>query len=601
MSTAQTTSDDRFRLTVLGTTDLHGYVLNWDYFTDEPYQDLAGNNVGIAKIASLVAGIRAERANEPVLLLDSGDTIQGTPLTYHYGNLPALDDIQHPMAAAMNAVGFAAAAVGNHEFNYGLDLLRRYQTQLSFPLLCANARDWDTGEPAFAEYLLTSVTGPTGQSVSVGVVGLVTPGCAIWDKGHLEGRLRFEGVVERASELIPRVKAAGADVVIVCCHSGSGRTSSYGDALPWPENEATELAETVPGIDVVLVGHAHVEIAERFVQNQLTGASVLLTEALKWGMRLSVVDLELEPDGDRWRVSRASASLLDASAAVEDPTVLAAVAEQHQRTRRYVNGVIGASRREMSAATARYQSAAALDLINYVQARAVKQLLATGSSAGPDNSGDGAGLPVLSVASPVNPDAGIPAGEVTVRDIAGLYIYDNTLEAIELDGAGLRRYLEFSAAYFQAIELPAPGAARRSFRPAELTNAITENAAQGVPDYNYDVLGGLDAPISYDIDLARPVGDRIKNLSYGGAPVADDERFALAINNYRAAGGGNFPGVREAPRLVISQSEIRELIIDWASEVGLIDPALFQTGRWRLVLGDDPIEISAAESAPGRH
>jgi 2',3'-cyclic-nucleotide 2'-phosphodiesterase/3'-nucleotidase len=591
MSTAQTTSDDRFRLTVLGTTDLHGYVLNWDYFTDEPYQDLAGNHVGIAKVASLVAGIRAERANEPVLLLDSGDTIQGTPLTYHYGNLPALEDLPHPMAAAMNTVGFVAAAVGNHEFNYGLELLRRYQSQLSFPLLCANARDWHSGEPAFEEYLLTSVTGPAGQSVSVGIIGLVTPGCAIWDKGHLEGRVRFEGVVERARELIPRVKAAGADVVIVCCHSGSGRTSSYGDALPWPENAATELAETVPGIDVILVGHAHVEIAERFVANQVTGAPVLLTEALKWGMRLSVVDLQLEPDGDAWRVARASAALLDASVAAEDPAVLAAVAEQHQRTRRYVNGVIGASRSEMSAAAARYQNAAALDLINYVQARAVKQLLAT----------EDAALPVLSVASPVNPDAGIPAGEVTVRDIAGLYIYDNTLEAIELDGAGLRRYLEFSASYFQQLKPAGPGAARRSFEPAELTNAVTENAAQGVPDYNYDVLGGLDAPITYDIDLARPVGARVKNLSYGGEPVADQQRFALAINNYRAAGGGNFPGVREARRLVSSQSEIRELIIDWASEVGLIDPAQFQTGRWRLVLGDEPIEISAPESASGRH
>ena len=584
MSTQNPTRDRPFRLTVLGTTDLHGYVLNWDYFTDARYQDAAGNSVGVAKVAGLVAAIRAERAGEPVLLLDSGDTIQGTPLTYHYGTPEAIELTPHPMAAAMNVVGFDAAALGNHEFNYGLDLLRRFQSQLSFPLLCANARDWHTGEPAFTEYVLNSVAGPDGQVVRVGIVGLVTPGCAIWDKGHLEGRLRFDGVVERARELIPRVKAAGADVVIVCCHSGAGRTSSYGDALPWPENAATELAESVPDIDLILVGHAHVEIAERFVVNQLTGAPVLLTEALKWGMRLSVVELDLVPDGVvphgvRWRVDQAHGSMVDANTAEEHPAVLAAVREHHDQTRHYVNGVIGASRVELSAAAARYRSTAAMDLINYVQARAVKRALVAEG---------GADLPVLSVSSPVNPDARIPAGAVTVRDIAGLYVYDNTLEAIELDGAGLRRYLEFSAAYFQQLDDSDRG---RSHRPEELTNAVTETAAQGTPDYNYDVLGGLDAPVGYDIDLGCPVGARITNLTYGGSPVADEQRFAVAINNYRAAGGGNFPGVRDAPRLVISPAEIRDLIIEWASEVGTIDPADIQTGTWRLVLGDEPIQI----------
>ncbi|MCW2523545.1 MAG: nucleotidase [Frankiales bacterium] len=585
-----------FRLTVLGTSDLHGNVLNWDYFTDAEYRDRAGNHVGVAKIASLVARLRSERAGEPVLLLDAGDTIQGTPLTYRYGSVAAISgDHPHPMAAAMNALGFDAAAVGNHEFNYGLPLLRQYQSQLAFPLLCANARDWDTGEPGFAEFTIKTVTAPDGRPVSVGILGLVTPGCAIWDKGHLDGKLRFEGVVERASELIGRVKAAGADLVIVCCHSGSGSTSSYGDALPWPENAATELAAQVPGIDAVLVGHAHVEIAERFVVNESTGRSVLLSEPLKWGMRLSVMELDVVADGSSgWQVASARASLLDANAAVEDPAVSALVRDQHEQTRAYVNGVIGASVVEMSAAEARYQSATAIDLINYVQARAVRQALAS-DAAGRAGAGD---LPVLAVASPVNPDAGIPSGAVTVRDIAGLYIYDNTLEAIQLDGAALRAYLEFSARYFQELD---PSRGSGPFRPDELTNAVTATAPHGMPDYNYDILGGLDAPVSYDIDLARPVGARIRNLTYGAQPIADDQQFALAINNYRAAGGGNFPGVRDAPRLLISQWEIRELIIDWAAEVGTIDPSHIQTGSWRLTSGDQPIEIAAGDGPTERH
>ena len=364
------------------------------------------------------------------------------------------------MAAAMNAIGFDAAAIGNHEFNYGIETLRKFQSQLHHPLLCANALDWNTGAPAFPEFVIKKVRvcGPgssadhrhddgNGEYVKVGIVGLVTPGCAIWDKANLDGRIKFNGIVEQAKIVIPKVKAAGADIVVVSCHSGVDTSSSYGDALPWPENASTLLAQQVPGIDAILVGHAHLEIPQRFVTNTATGKQVLLSEPLKWGERLTVMDLNLVKERGRWTVGSSSATVLNANTVGADDKIVSLVAEQHAKVRSYVNSVIGTSTAAMSAATSRYEDTAAMDFINYVQADAVKKALAGSPSAG---------LPILSIAAPFNAAAAIPAGNVTVRDVAGLYIFDNTLLGIVFTGAQVRAYLEFSASLLQADQRHRP-------------------------------------------------------------------------------------------------------------------------------------------------
>ena len=584
-----------FRLTVLGTTDTHGNVLNWDYFKDAEYDDAQHNDVGLAKISTLVAAMRAERGRCATLMLDAGDTIQGTPLAYYYARIDPITSPAapvHPMAAAMNAIGYDAAALGNHEFNYGVDVLRKFQSQLHHPLLGANALYWRPTQAGLSGVRDQAGAGRrpprpfgdghrhgAGETVKVGIVGLVTPGCAIWDKANLDGKISFNGIVEQAKIVIPKVKRAGADIVIVSCHSGADTSSSYGDALPWPENASTLLAQQVPGIDAILVGHAHVEIPQRFVTGPDGKKQVLLSEPLKWGERLTVMDLDLVREHGRWTVANSTATVLNANTVPEDPAIVSLVRNQHAKVRAYVNGVIGTSTAPMSAATSRYQDTAAMDFINYVQADAVKKALAGSSSAS---------LPVLSIAAPFNPDASIPAGNVTVRDVAGLYIYDNTLLGIVLTGAQVQAYLEYSAQYFKQITGTGP------FTPDQLTNAVTPNAPGGTPDYNYDIMGGLDASLSYDIDIAQPVGSRIKNLSYAGAPVAAGQQFVIAINNYRQSGGGGFPGVTSAPVVYNAQVEIRQLIIDWVSATKTIDPSVFAKQDWRLVSGGQPITITTA-------
>jgi 2',3'-cyclic-nucleotide 2'-phosphodiesterase / 3'-nucleotidase len=568
-----------FTLTVLGTTDLHGNVYNWNYFNNATYSDSKLNQIGVAKAATLVKQMRAERGADRCLTLDAGDTIQGTPLAYYYAKIePITAGAKHPMATAMNALGYDAAALGNHEYNYGLDTLRAFESQLDHPLLSANSVDWDTGKPIFTPYVLKRVKVPGDKPVTVGILGLVTPGVAIWDATNVEGKVRFPGIVEQAKVMVPRMKAAGADVVIVSCHSGATTSSSYGDALPYPENASRLLAQQVPDIDAILVGHAHLEVPELKVKNTVTGRDVLLSEPLYWGMRVSVMDLDLVRVRGQWTVASSRATLLNANTVPEDPEIAALVRPAHEKVLTYVNSVIGTCTQAMSASTSRYQDTAAMDFINLVQAETVKAALVGTPQEG---------VPVLSIAAPFNKDAAIPAGQVTVRDVAGLYIFDNTLLGIQLTGAQVKDYLETSAAYFKQMSGTGP------FPASAVTNAVTPTAPNGTPDYNYDIMGGLDARLTYDIDISKAPGSRISALQYDGVDVEAGDPFVIAINNYRQSGGGNFPHVKTAPVLYNRTVEIRQLMIDWVTANKVIDPPAFFTVDWRLTSGGTPITITA--------
>ena len=557
----------RYAFTVLGTTDLHGNVFNWDYFTDQEFDDKDHNDIGLAKVSTLVNRIREEKGRRNTLLIDAGDTIQGTQLSYYYAKvdpITAKGGPVHPMAQAMNAMGYDAAALGNHEFNYGIPVLRKFEEQCRFPLLGANALDAKTLRPAFAPYSMHRLRTPHGRDVKVAVLGLTNPGIAIWDKANVQGKMTFPGLEEQAAKWVPKLRSMGADVVIVSAHSGSSGTSSYGDQLPYIENAAALVAEQVPGIDAILVGHAHTEIPEYFVTNKETGKRVVLSEPLKWGQRLTLFDFELVFEKGCWKVEKVGAKVLNSNTVEEDSKITKLLTDEHEKVVAYVNQVIGTNAAEMTSAEAPYKDVPIIDLINHIQADTVKQALAGTQHAA---------LPVLSQAACFSRSARIPAGEVTIRDVAGLYVFENTLEARLMTGAQMKAYLEFSANYFVQT---APDAA---VDPAKLTNA------NGTPDYNYVVVSGL----SYEIDIAKPAGSRVTNVRFEGQPLADDATFVFAVNNYRANGGGNFPHVAAAQLLWSNSDEIRNTMIAWVKAKGSIDPAAFAGVDWKLTRNGTPV------------
>ncbi|GGW68094.1 multifunctional 2',3'-cyclic-nucleotide 2'-phosphodiesterase/5'-nucleotidase/3'-nucleotidase [Streptomyces lucensis JCM 4490] len=557
----------RHSLTVMGTTDLHGHVFNWDYFKDAEYSDKAGNAMGLARISTLVDQVRDEKGRCNTLLLDAGDTIQGTPLTYYYAKvdpITAKGGPVHPMAQAMNAIGYDAAALGNHEFNYGIETLRRFEEQLDFPLLGANAVDAKTLRPAFPPYFIKTFHVPGAKPVKVGVLGLTNPGIAIWDKAYVQGKLKFEGLEEQAAKWVPRLRSLGADVVVVSAHSGTSGTSSYGDQVPYVENAAANVARLVPGIDAILVGHAHLEIPELKVVNEKTGKTVVLSEPLCYAERLTLFDIELVFSKGRWEVESVSASLRDSAAVADDPKITKLLSDEHRKVVAYVNQVVGRATQTLTTVDARYKDAPIIDLITKVQEDVVGAALA---------GTEYASLPVIAQASPFSRTSQIPAGDVTIRDLSGLYVYDNTLVAKLLTGAQVRAYLEYSAEYYVQTAVGAPVDVEK------LTNA------GGRPDYNYDYVSGL----SYDIDVSRPAGSRIRNLTYKGAVLDDGQQFVLAVNNYRANGGGAFPHVATAKELWSESTEIRTRIAEWVTAKGVLDPKDFASVDWRLVREGTPV------------
>ncbi|GAA3055614.1 5'-nucleotidase C-terminal domain-containing protein [Streptomyces roseofulvus] len=557
----------RYSFTVMGTTDLHGNVLNWDYFTDKEFDDKAHNDVGLAKISTLVNQVRAAKGRGNTLLIDAGDTIQGTQLSYYYAKIDPITKAGgpvHPMAQAMNAIGYDAAALGNHEFNYGIPVLRKFEEQCDFPLLGANALDAKTLLPAFPPYSIHRLRTPHGKDVRVAVLGLTNPGIAIWDKANVNGKMVFPGLEEQAAKWVPKLRSMGADVVIVSAHSGSSGTSSYGDQLPHIENAAGLVAEQVPGIDAILVGHAHTEIPEYRIANKETGREVVLSEPLKWGQRLTLFDFDLVWEKGRWTVEKVAAQVLNSNTVEEDPEITGLLADEHKKVVEYVNTVIGTSTAAMTTADAPWKDEPIIDLINVVQAETVKAALAGGAYAA---------LPVLSQASCFSRTARIPAGRITIKDAAGLYPFENTLEARLMTGAQLKDYLEYSAKYYVQTPAGAP------VDTAKLTNA------DNTPDYNYDAVYGL----AYEIDIARPAGQRITGLTFEGKPLDPAAKFVLAVNNYRASGGGAFPHVAKAEQLWANSDEIRNTIIQWVQAKGTVDPARFASVDWKLTRDGVPV------------
>ncbi len=590
LATPAQADTDSIDLTLLGTTDIHGHIYNWDYFANAEYSKEA-DVLGLTRVSTYVDEVRSEVGEESVILMDSGDVIQGTPLTYYYGYGDGREAVlagtdSHPMAQAFREIGYDTLGIGNHEFNYGLDMLKAYERDLQTDsggpaLLGANVIDVDTGEPWLEPYTIVERE-IDGETVKVGIIGLVTPGVRVWDKQNVEGKLEFRDLVETAKEWVPVVEKE-ADIVVINAHSGKGATPDDGyDADVLYENVINNVAYQVPGIDYVLFGHTHRDDPETIITN-VAGEKVLLTQPYYWARSVTRTTLQLVPDtedGEGWMVDWSEGNAPNAVAKYgyeitdEDQELKDLLADKHQTAIDYVNTPVAKSVAELKADTSRYEDTPIIDFINHVQMETVADALG-------DDLGDAT---LISIAAPFSRTAVFPKGQVTIRDIAGLYIYENTLQAVELNGAQVRDYLEYSAKYFNQVEEGA------TFDPETGTNAEYEGARPGpTPDYNYDIIAGLD----YYIDISQPVGERITGLTYSdGKPVGDDDSFVMALNNYRASGGGDYPHVADATVVYNEQREIRQLLIEWASDKGVIDPDDFFVKNWELITAPLPAEAT---------
>src|SRR5512146_3293125 len=510
-------------LVVAATTDIHGRVRGWDYYADAP--DSAR---GLARAATIIDSLRKVSPVLPIVV-DAGDFLQGNPMAYLAARVDTT--IPNPIIAAMNVIQYDAVTIGNHEFNYGLPALTRAMRQAEFTMLAANARRPD-GSQRFASWAVS-----TRHGVKVAIIGATTPGSMIWDRDNLAGQVVIRDIIPDVRTAVRDARNAGAAVVIVVVHSGLDEPSSYDTTATaiGSENVAARLAHEVPGIDLLVYGHSHKQMADTVI------GSTLLMQPKNWATSVAVAHLALTRQNGRWRVISKRSSIVQAARHRESPEIIAVTQEGHRATVRYATTPIGTTPVGWRADSARVVDTPLMDFILEVERRA-------------------AGAQLASTAA-YSLDASLAAGPITVARMAALYPYDNTLRAIRISGEQLREYLEQSARYFQRRPDGSIGVDR------------------SIPGYNYDMVAGVD----YTIDLSKPVGERIASLMFDGRPVIPTDTFTMALNNYRQTGGGGFAMLRDAPVVYDRQAEIRDLLIDEVRRKGSLLPADYFHPNWRLV------------------
>ncbi|HET6974269.1 MAG TPA: bifunctional UDP-sugar hydrolase/5'-nucleotidase [Pyrinomonadaceae bacterium] len=517
---------ERVQITILGTTDLHGNINPIDYYTNKP------DNRGIAKVATLIKRIRKEQPN--VVLIDSGDTIQGSPLESFHGrknNAPP-----DPMMLVMNSLNYDSMTVGNHEYNFGLKVLEKARGEAKFPWLSANTYDTAKQQTHYKPYIIKEVAG-----VKIGILGLTTPGIPNWDNPPNYAGLEFHEPLVEARKWVPILRdQEKADVVVIAMHMGLEEDLSTGVMSPGQvlhENEAILIAKEVPGVDVIFMGHTHREVPSLYING------VLLTQANYWGRHLARADLYLQKAGTGWRMYAKSARTMPTDDRVEPDPDVVKIAEPYDReTQAWLSREIGESPEELTARDARFRDTAILDLIQKVQLDA--------------------GKADVSMVASFNPAARIAKGPVSVRDIAGLYVYENTLVVLEVTGQQLKDALEHSAKYF------------KEYVPGKSASDLVD---EKIPAYNFDIAEG----VTYDLDISKPIGQRIQNLRFHGQPLSLTKKLRLATNNYRVNGGGGYDMYKNAPVVYRSSEEIRELIIDWVEKNKTVPTK--PNNNWRIL------------------
>ncbi|MDA2155435.1 bifunctional 2',3'-cyclic-nucleotide 2'-phosphodiesterase/3'-nucleotidase [Bacillus cereus group sp. Bc253] len=581
------TGESTVNLRILETSDIHVNLMNYDY-----YQTKTDNKVGLVQTATLVNKAREEAKNS--VLFDDGDALQGTPLGDYVANKindpkkPVDPSYTHPLYRLMNLMKYDVISLGNHEFNYGLDYLNKVISKTEFPVINSNVYkdDKDNNEENDQNYFKPyhvfekEVEDESGQKqkVKIGVMGFVPPQVMNWDKANLEGKVKAKDIVETAKKMVPKMKAEGADVIVALAHSGVDK-SGYNVGM---ENASYYLTE-VPGVDAVLMGHSHTEVKDVF-----NGVPVVMPGV--FGSNLGIIDMQLKKVNGKWEVQKEQSKpqlrpIADSKGnplVQSDQNLVNEIKDDHQATIDYVNTAVGKTTAPINSYFSLVQDDPSVQLVTNAQKWYVEKLFAENGQYSKYK-----GIPVLSAGAPFKAGGrngatyytDIPAGTLAIKNVADLYVYPNTLYAVKVNGAQVKEWLEMSAGQFNQID------------PKKTEEQPLVNI--GYPTYNFDILDGL----KYEIDVTQPAKydkdgkvinantNRIINMTYGGKPVADNQEFIVATNNYRGS-SQTFPGVSKGEVVYQSQDETRQIIVKYMQETPVIDPAADKNWTFKPIVAD---------------
>ncbi|QLE32527.1 2',3'-cyclic-nucleotide 2'-phosphodiesterase [Vibrio parahaemolyticus] len=587
---------DTIKLRIIETTDIHTNVMDYDYYKDQPSQQ-----IGLSRAATLVKQAKSEVENS--VLVDNGDLIQGSPM----GDYMAAKGIQtgevHPVYKAMNQLHYDVGNIGNHEFNYGLDFLQNTLAGANFPYINANVFDKKTGEHYFQPYLIKthSFKDTDGEvhQVKVGYIGFVPPQIMVWDKKNLEGNVVAKDIKETAEKLIPQMKKEGADIIVAIPHSGVS-TDPYKLGA---ENSVYYLTQ-VKGIDAIAFGHSHAVFPGKGFENiqgvdnnkgTINGVTAVMPG--RWGSHVGVMDLVIEQKDGQWQVVEGQSEarpIFDKatkkSLAEADQGIIRALEDDHKGTREFVNQPIGKANDVMYSFLALVQDDPTIQIVNLAQKDYVERFI--------QGDPDLADIPVLSAAAPFkvggrkddpNGFTEVESGQLTFRNAADLYLYPNTLVAMKGKGKEVHEWLECSAGQFKRIDV-------NTTQPQSLIDW------DNFRTYNFDVIDGVEyqiditQPPKYDASckVINPDSQRIVNLTFNGKPVDPKQDFIIATNNYRAY-SNTFPGTGPDFIAFDSPDENRSVVAAYISRVseekGEVTPSADNNWSFAPIKSDKKLDI----------
>jgi 2',3'-cyclic-nucleotide 2'-phosphodiesterase len=538
-------------LSILATSDVHQYLMPYDYMEDN-----VDETIGFSKIYTL---IEEERSNNPnTLLLDNGDLIQGSLIgNYEYQIEPIEAGETQTIIKAYNYAGYEAAAIGNHELqDYSMDFLEKAMAGADFPFLSANIMMADNEDEFYTEPYTIITKNINGKDLRIGVVGFVPPQSMLWGKDHLEGNVIIKDIVERAEIIIP-ILAQETDLVVVLSHSGISDAPI--DSYDARENASYYIAQ-MDGVDAMITGHHHGTFPDDYEDLEGVNAEVGTIFGVptvmpgSWGSSLGIIDLEVEENKGSWEVVGHQIRHRVVDENVESNPEIEAIAEEiHEKVIEYVRTPIGNTERDITSYLSRVMDSSVTQIINDAQLWWAEREFAEGEYSD---------LPILSAAAPFRAgreDADyfteVMTGGVTIGDVTDIYIYDNQIRVMELNGEQIIEWLERSAENYNRID-------PNSEETQELLNG--EFSA-----YNFDVIDGIE----YQLDVTNEIGNRVVNASYEGQELTADMEFLVVTNDYRAGGGGDFPPCVEEDPVYAPSGEInREIIMNYIEELGTINP-----------------------------